>query len=75
MMQYDSEEAIVQNLEDAGCGFDVITAFINDMKSGNKSDGLKLLAKHRRLLLDHLHEKQKQIDCLDYLVYQMEKGA
>lgn len=39
------------------------------------SEGLKLLSSHRRLLLDRLHKDQKQIDCLDYMVYQLEKQA
>ena len=33
----------------------------------------KVLKKHWRCLLDKIHEGQKQIDCLDYLLYQMEK--
>ena len=32
-----------------------------------------LLAGHRKKLLDHCHAAEKKIDCLDYLVYQMEK--
>ena len=35
---------------------------------------LRILSRHRRTLLDTVHLGEKQIDCLDYLVYQMEKG-
>ncbi len=35
---------------------------------------LPQLAKHRRVLLDALHREQKRIDCLDYLVYTIEKN-
>ena len=34
---------------------------------------LRLLSDHRRHLLDCLHREERRIDCLDYLVYQLEK--
>ena len=70
-----NDEAIIQNLKDAGCSEDKIKAIMKDIREDKISDGLKLLSKHRRLLLDHLHEGQKQIDCLDYLVYQLERQS
>ncbi len=73
MNNENSENAIIQNLKDAGCNQDMITAFINDLKEGCIDDGMKLLAAHRRLLLEEIHREQKQIDCLDYLVYKMKK--
>ena len=66
-------DAIVQNLKDAGCSAGTISNFMEDIESGKMAEGLKLLAVHRRSLLNHLHEEQKRIDCLDYLVWQMEK--
>ena len=70
-----NENTIIQNLKDAGCDEDKIIAFLKDIREEKISDGLKLLSSHRCLLLDHLHKDQKQIDCLDYLVYQLEKQA
>ena len=70
-----NENAIIQNLKDAGCDEDMIAAFIKAIRAEKISDGLKLLSIHRRSILNHLHEDQKQIDCLDYLVYQLEKKA
>ena len=32
-----------------------------------------MLSDHRRHLLDCLHREERRIDCLDYLVYQLEK--
>ena len=74
MYKYN-EDAVIQNLKDAGCDEDRIKAFIKDIRAEKVSDGLKLLSAHRRTLLIHLHEDQKQIDCLDYLIYQLEKQA
>lgn len=67
------EASIIQNLKDAGCGEAAIQAFIENLREEKVSEGLKLLAAHRRSLLDDIHKEQKQIDCLDYLVYTMEK--
>ncbi len=72
MISYN-EGAIVQNLIDAGCKEDFIAEFMETLRKNNTSKNLKLLAAHRRLLLDNLHKEQKRIDCLDYLVYKMTK--
>lgn len=72
-MNANDENAIVQNLIDAGCGQEFIAEFMDGFRKNNISEDLKLLAAHRRLLLDNLHMEQKRIDCLDYLAYKMEK--
>ncbi len=69
----NKEESIIQNLKDSGCGAEIIEAFVENLRKEKYSEGLKLLAAHRRTLLDKLHKEQKQIDCLDYLVYKMQK--
>lgn len=68
-----AKSAIIQNLKDAGCKEDVIKRFMNYAMEGKLKQQLKLLAKHRCLLLDEIHEEQKKIDCLDYLIYKMKK--
>ena len=65
------EQAVVTNLEDAGCDSELIKQFMDLLKTGKKEAGLSLLAKHRRFLLDCYHADQKKIDCLDYLIYQL----
>lgn len=72
-MNADEENAIVQNLLDAGCDREFIAKFIENFRKENISKDLKLLQAHRRLLLERLHNEQKRIDCLDYLVYKMTK--
>ena len=44
-------------------------------KAGQDAAMLKQLSRHRAALLDSLHANQKQIDCLDFLVYQMGKKS
>ena len=71
----DSEESIIQNLRDAGCDERTIAAFLGYIKDGRESESLRLLKKQRSLLLDTVHQEEKKIDCLDYLVYRMQKAG
>lgn len=69
-----SENTVIQNLKDAGCDETLIASFMTAMENGREKEGLMLLTSHRRTLLDKVHMREKQIDCLDYLVYQMKKA-
>lgn len=69
------EEAMIQNLKDAGCDDKTISAFMENLREDKINAGLKLLEIHRRSLLEDLHREQRQIDCLDYLVFTIQKKA
>lgn len=69
----ETRQAITQNLVDAGCGEDLIGQFWQLMAAGKRREMLALLAGHRKCLLDLCHGAQRKIDCLDYLVYQMNR--
>lgn len=60
---------ILQNLKDAGCDKN----FIEEFLSLEEKAQLNLLARHRNSLLDSLHNNQKQIDCLDYLIFNLKQ--
>ena len=62
-------QTITENLKDAGCDQEMITEFFD--KSGKKDEQLRILKRHRQMLLDRVHREEKRIDSLDYLVYQM----
>ncbi len=66
-----AEDKIIQNLKDAGCKENIINVFIS---SSNNTARLRLLAQHRKQLLNNVHKYQKMIDCLDFLVYQMKNN-
>ena len=68
-----SQEAVTQNLIDAGCGEELIRQFWAMIATGKKRESLTLLARHRQGLLDRCHAEQRKIDCLDYLVYQLKQ--
>ena len=69
-------QAVLQNLLDAGCQEDVIKQYC-ELEAQPRSidlirrDQKMLLARQRKELLDDLHQCQRKIDCLDFLLYQM----
>lgn len=69
----DDEKAVRQNLVDAGCSEKDIDVLMEKLKQGDVMCCMKKLANHRVDLLDDLHRHQECIDCLDYLVYKIEK--
>lgn len=71
MIEYGSREAVIQNLKDAGCAQDIIECCMDCMEQGKKNELLKRLEEHRKDLLQKVHEEEKHINCLDYLVYQI----
>lgn len=74
MQIMQTKEAIARNLRDAGCDRRSIEAFLKELQTGQEEAGFKRLAAHRKTLLERLHQEQKRIDCLDYLVYQLKKN-
>jgi len=71
----DTQGRLRENLADAGCGEELTRQFMALAEQGKTREALALLAGHRKTLLDCCHAEQKKIDCLDYLVYHMEKEA
>ena len=61
------------NLLDAGCN-DESAAFVNQLvQAGRLSDALHEMKVIRCDLMDELHQSQRKVDCLDYLIRQTEK--
>lgn len=68
------QEAVVQNLEDAGCSAEFIQRYLETAQAeSGTADRLRLLERQRRELLDRLHDGQRMLDCLDHLRYQLQK--
>lgn len=61
---------VLQNLKDAGCPGEMIEEF---QASEDEKKRIRLLSRHRKNLLEKLHQDEKQIDCLDYLLYRIQK--
>ncbi len=69
----DTMGILHQNLIDAGCSEDLIRSCMELAKENQWERILSLLSKQRSNLLDSVHDGQKQIDCLDFLVYSINK--
>lgn len=73
-VNYSSREAIIQNLKDAGCKQRMIKCFMTYLEQDNLEKLFILLEEHRNYLLSRVHEGEKQICCLDYLIYQIRRN-
>ncbi len=84
-MGYNSEEDVIQNLRDAGCDRKIIECFMECMAQDDFGGQLRLMNEQRKCLLDRVHKakhvsedlfclEEKQISCLDYLVYQIDRS-
>lgn len=73
MRTYRARQDLEQNLRDAGCEQATIEAFLDEWRSGRYRRGMQLLQRHRSSLLDRLHAEQRRIECLDYLLYMLQK--
>ena len=69
-----TQQQLLQNLQDAGCTDQIIRQYVQLGEAGRTKEQLRLLFRHRAALLDRLHQDQKQIDCLDYLIFQIREG-
>ena len=69
----DAQAILRENLKDAGCDLDMICRCELLAQDKKKADLMRILSQHRRALLDAVHENERRIDCLDYLIYQMKK--
>ena len=69
----DDGGALRQNLVDAGCGPEIVRQCMALVRKREQAELMRVLSRHRRALLDALHQSERRIDCLDYLVYTLEK--
>lgn len=71
----DTKEILRENLIDAGCTPEVVQECMTLAQQQESAALLRVLSRHRKSLLDTVHQNEKRIDCLDYLVYQLKKQS
>lgn len=71
----DTQGILWQNLVDAGCEQEIVQRCMELAQQKKTGEMKQILARYRQTLLNALHANEKRIDCLDYLVYHMEKQA
>lgn len=70
----DKKALFLQNLKDSGCNAELTDECMKHYKSGMFDEVLRELAAYRRAILLETREKQKQIDCLDFLINKIKKN-
>jgi hypothetical protein len=68
--EMEATEKIIGNLQDADCSQELIDRFLQERDPEKR---LRLLSTHRRWLLDGIHDGQKKLDILDYLIFILKK--
>ena len=76
----DMPENVLQNLRDAGCSEPLIHQCRQlwtepMMESARNRRQMQLLSAYRKELLAKLHEDQRRLSCLDFLLYQVREHA
>ena len=73
MNKEDKTEELIQNLQDAGGSKEIVNEFSKLLKEKQIDKIFILLSKYRSSLLESLHQNQKEIDILDYLILDLKK--
>jgi len=67
-------EKILTNLSDAGCGSEELNKAEQLYKAGDAKALIRYFRRCRSSRMDELHESQRKVDCLDYLIRQTVKA-
>ena len=74
-MMSEQAESLLAGMADAGCTADEINKAERILRSGDQSELTRFLKQCRCGLLDKMHESQKRVDLMDYLIRQTEKQS
>ena len=67
--------AMIENLSDFGFSEEQKKALKIISETGPKSELIRHLKKYRCILMDEMHESQRKVDRMDYLIRKAEKEA
>ena len=65
---------ILTNLEDAGCGAEELNKAKQLYEAGDTDALIRYFRKCRCRRMEELHESQRKVDCLDYLIRETRKA-
>ncbi len=69
----NKQENFIENLIDSGCSESMIANCVVLYNNNDKKTLLHTLSLHRKDILDGIHANEKQLDCLDYLIFELNK--
>lgn len=71
---FDNKGILLQNLKDAGCDEKTIQNCMILFQENDAAGMVRILSCQKRRMLETVHIWQKEIDCLDYLMFRLEHG-
>jgi uncharacterized protein (UPF0216 family) len=69
----DFKQNMEERLQELDCDENMIEMVMNRLIAGDKETARRFLRRHRKTLMDNMHESQKKVDDLDFLIYQIDK--
>lgn len=63
----------IRNLHELGCSEEMTMQIVNLVQADDRNRATELLWRHKRVLLDELHNWENKVDLLDFLLYQLRK--
>ncbi len=66
-------EELISCLRDADCGAELISEACRLYESGERAILIARLRRRRCDLMDEMHESQRKVDCLDFLLQKISK--
>ena len=68
------KEQLLQGLLDAGCNESACRKIGSLFDAGSYGEMLHQMRKQRCVLVEEMHESQRKVDRMDYLIHAQEKG-
>ena len=68
-----TKEQLIQGLSDAGCSVETVRRIGTLYEAGSYADVLHQMKMQRCVLMDEMHESQRRVDCMDFLIRNQEK--
>ena len=66
-------ERLMQGLKDSGCSEEAAARICSLCSTGNYEEMLHQMKRQRCALVEEMHESQKRVDRMDYLIHPQEK--
>ena len=67
------KEQLIQGLSDAGCSKETAERICSLYETGSYDEMLHQMKKERCVLVDQMHESQRRVDRMDFLIRNQEK--
>ena len=72
-MEQSMEQRLRCYLKDCGCSAEQAAEYLKLAASGNTQDQLIFMKLQRKVVMDRLHTATRQVDCIDYVIHELEQ--